>query len=237
MRTINLSRILEYFLKSLPNLRVTLTYVFFSLILGFALGGLIAKGRMSRNKAISALAQGYVTLVRSTPSIILLFLVFYGLSAVTTGTFNIFLNSLPTVVFVIITFTINIGASSSEIIRSAYNSVSKGQLEAALSVGMTQLQAFNHVLLPQMFRNSIPNIGNTIIFLIKEGALAYVIGLRDVLGQAYFLSALDMNAYALDMCVALTLIYWPITAGLEKLFSVLEKKLEYKHVVVLEQKT
>lgn len=229
MRSINLSRVLNYFIKSLPHLRITVTYVLFSMVLGFALGAVVALGRRSRRRWIAGLAKGYVTLVRSTPSIILLFLVFYGLSAVTTGRLNRLINSMPTVAFVIITFTINIGASSSEIIRSAYGSISKGQTEAALSVGMTSLQAFVHVILPQMFKNSIPNIGNTMIFLIKEGALAYIIGLRDVLGQAYFLAARDLNAYALDMCIALTLIYWPITVSLEKFFSVLEKKFEYKH--------
>ena len=186
---------------------------------------------------ISSLAQGYITLVRSTPSIILLFLVFYGLSAVTTGRMNRLVNSMPTVVFVIITFTINIGSSSAEIIRSAYNSINKGQMEAALSVGMTSVQAFTNVILPQMVKNSIPNIGNTVIFLIKEGALAYIIGLRDVLGQAYFLAARDLNAYALDMCIALTLVYWPITVGLEKFFSILEHRLEYRHTLPGEQKT
>ena len=237
MRSVNISRILDYFIKSLPNLRVTFTYVLFSLVFGFALGGIIAKGRMSKHKVISSLAQGYITLVRSTPSIILLFLVFYGLSAVTTGRMNRLVNSMPTVVFVIITFTINIGSSSAEIIRSAYNSISKGQMEAALSVGMTSVQAFTNVIFPQMVKNSIPNIGNTVIFLIKEGTLAYIIGLRDVLGQAYFLAARDLNAYALDMCIALTLVYWPITVGLEKLFSILEHRLEYRHTLPGEQKT
>lgn len=237
MRSVNISRILEYFIKSLPNLRVTFTYVLFSLVFGFALGGIIAKGRMSKHKVVSALAQGYITLVRSTPSIILLFLVFYGLSAVTTGRMNRLINSMPTVVFVIITFTINIGSSSAEIIRSAYNSINKGQMEAALSVGMTSMQAFTSIILPQMVKNSIPNIGNTVIFLIKEGALAYIIGLRDVLGQAYFLAARDLNAYALDMCIALTLVYWPITVGLEKIFSGLEKRFEYRHISPGEQKT
>ncbi len=235
MRSISIHRILDYFVKSFPYIRVTVLYVFFSLILGFALGFVVARGRMSHNRVFNWLSELYLTLVRSTPSIILLFIVFYGLSAVTTGSVNRYINSLPTVVFVIITFTINIGASSSEIIRSAYNSVNAGQTEAALSVGMTGVQAFIYVIFPQMVRYSIPNVGNTIIFLFKEGALAYIIGLRDVLGQAYFLAARDLNAYALDMCIALTLIYWPITVLLEKSFAALEKRLRYRHKQVVEK--
>ena len=134
------------------------------------------------------------------------------------------LNSLPTIVFVCVTFSLFIGASSSEIIRSAYDAVESGQREAGLSVGMSESQTFLHILLPQMVRKSIPNIGNMIIFLMKEGALAYTIGLRDVLGQAYYMSARQMNVYAIDMYLALTLIYWPLTLFIEKIFRVIGER-------------
>lgn len=229
MRKINLSKVFYFYINSLPYLRVTFLYVTVSLVLGFLLGAVIAKGKMSRRKWVNFLAGCYVTVVRCTPSVILLFLVFYGLPAMVGEKTQKWLNQLPVVIFVILTFTIFIGASSSEIIRGAYESVNQGQREAGLSVGLTEGQTLLHIILPQMLKNSIANIGNTVIFLIKEGALAYTIGLRDVMGEAYFLSSRDVNAYALSMYLALTLIYWPLTILLEKLFHWMEHAMKYSH--------
>lgn len=226
MRAVELEKVLEFFLSSLPYLKVTLLYVVVSLIIGFAIGGGIARMRRSKNRLLCAAAALYVTIIRCTPSLVLLFLVFYGLPAILGGRLGALLNRLPTVVFVCITFSLFIGASSSEIIRSAYESIKSGQKEAGLSVGMTEFQTFWHILLPQMVRRAIPNIGNMIIFLMKEGALAYTIGLRDVLGQAYYLSARSKGVYAIDMYIALTLIYWPVTALIEKLFAWIEKRMD-----------
>jgi len=229
MRRVEIEKIIFFFTRSLPYLRVTFLYVFFSLIIGFLIGALIAKGSLSKNKLAKFISGIYVTIVRCTPSVIMLFLVFYGLPALSGKKLQGILNNLPIVVFVIITFSIFIGASSSEIIRGAYEAVNKGQREAGLAVGLTEWQTFVSIILPQMLKNSIANIGNTVIFLFKEGALAYTIGLRDVLGQAYFLSSRDMNVYALSMYVALALIYWPITVILENIFKSIEKRLVYKH--------
>ena len=231
MREINLSKVFYFYTRSLPYLRVTFLYVAVSLVLGFLLGAVVAKGKMSRHRVVSLLSEAYVTIVRCTPSVILLFLVFYGLPAMVGEMAQKWINGLPVIVFVILTFTVFIGASSAEIIRGAYESVDRGQREAGLSAGLTEGQTLLHIILPQMLKNSIANIGNTVIFLIKEGALAYTIGLRDVMGEAYFLSGRDLNAYALSMYVALTLIYWPLTILLEKTFQWMEKRMAYSHEV------
>ena len=226
MRTIEVERVIYFFKESLPYLRVTLLYVAVSLVIGFMIGAGIVCLRKSKIKLLSAIGALYVTVIRCTPSIVLLFLVFYGLPAILGGEMGEALNRMPTIFFVCVTFSLFIGASSSEIIRSAYEAIQSGQREAGLSVGMSELQTFWVILLPQMVRKSIPNIGNMLIFLMKEGALAYTIGLRDVLGQAYYLSARNMNAYAIDMYIALTFIYWPLTLIIEKIFRMIEKKME-----------
>lgn len=226
MRTVEVEKVKYFFIGSLPYLRVTLLYVTVSLVIGFVIGAGIVCLRKSRIKILAALASLYVTVLRCTPSIVLLFLVYYGLPAMLGGRTEDALNRMSPVFFVCITFSLFIGASSSEVIRSAYESLRAGQREAGLSVGMTELQTFWFILLPQMVRRAIPNIGNMIIFLMKEGALAYTIGLRDVLGQAYYLSARSVNVYAVDMYLALTLIYWPVSLAIEKLFHSIEKKME-----------
>ena len=226
MRTIEIERVAYFFRESLPYLRVTLLYVAVSLVVGFMIGGVIVCMRKSRIRLLSAIGMLYVTMIRCTPSIVLLFLVFYGMPAILGGEMEAVLNSMPVIFFVCITFSLFIGASSSEIIRTAYEDIQSGQWEAGLSVGMSEIQVFWFILLPQMVRKSIPNIGNMLIFMMKEGTLAYTIGLRDVLGQAYYLSSRSMGIYAIDMYIALTFIYWSLTHLIEQIFRLIEKKME-----------
>ena len=225
MQTITIEKILYYFTHSLPALRVTFTYVIISMIFGTIIGAGIYRLKISKHAVLRAIGSFYVTIVRCTPSLIMLFLVFYGLPVIVGGELGEKLETLPALTFVCITFSIYIGASSSEVIRGALSAVPEGQNEAGLSVGLSSLQSFRHVILPQMMRSAMPNIGNTVILLIKEGALAYTIGLHDVLGEAYYLSGREMNAYAVSMYIALTLIYWPLTIILERLFAYLEHVL------------
>ena len=225
LQQVTIEKIVYFIVESFPHITVTFTYVFCSLIFGVLIGVVIAKMRMSKKKILIGIADLYTTITRCTPSIVLLFLVFYGLPAILKNNFGIDMDNVDTIFFVSVTFSIFIGASSSEIIRSSYEAVNSGQREAGLSAGLSEFQTFYRIIFPQMLKNAIPNIGNTIIFLVKEGSLAYTIGLQDVLGRAYFLSARDVNAYALNMYIALTLIYWPIAVLLEKLFTLLEKKL------------
>lgn len=225
MQQVSTEKILYYFTGSLPALATTFAYVILSMLFGTIIGAGIYRLRISRHAFLRAIGRFYITIVRCTPSLVMLFLVFYGLPILFGGTVGAWLEELPVLTFVCITFSIFIGASSSEVIRAALEAVAKGQKEAGLSVGLTGFQTFIHVILPQMLKNAMPNIGNTVIMLIKEGALAYTIGLRDVLGQAYYLSGLEMNAYAVSMYIALTCVYWPLTICLEKLFAYLEKVL------------
>jgi L-cystine transport system permease protein len=230
MRKVELEWVWYFFKESLPYLGVTFEYVLGSLIFGSILGAIVAKGRLSRNKIANAIAGFYITIVRCTPSVVLLFLIYFGFPSLAQGTaFGEWLYTLPVMTFVIVTFSVFIGASFSEIIRSAYLVVNAGQREAGLSVGMTELQTFVTIIFPQMIKAAIPNIGNTVIFLFKEGALAYTIGLKDVLGRATFLSGKTMNVHNLSMYVALTLIYWPLSLILEKLFGILQSKFKYEH--------
>ncbi len=235
MRKIELDKIWYFLSESLPYLRVTVAYVVISLVCGFVLGSLIARLRMSKNKLANLVGRLYVTITRCTPTLVLLFLVYYGIPAAIGGKLGAIMDTWPVLVFVCITFSIYIGASSSEIIRSAYEAIDKGQMEAGMSVGLSRTQTFLLVILPQMIRISIPNIGNTVIFMFKEGALGYTIGLYDVLGYAYKLNSKFMGAYVVDMYIALAIIYWCINVILERVFAQIEKAYtpERKHRAVI----
>jgi L-cystine transport system permease protein len=113
--------------------------------------------------------------------------------------------------FVVITLSMFSAASLSEIMRASYQAVDRGQYEAAVSIGLTKVQAFMCIVLPQAFFSAIPNLSNTILFLLKEGSLAYIIGLIDVIGKANYIVGLQLGAYLLETYVALVLIYWPLS--------------------------
>ena len=215
-------------IKVLPYLSVTLIYVVGSIFFGFLFFLGIAMLRLSKKKVLRGIGSAYVTILRSVPSIVLLFIIYYGLPMLMQNKFSIDMSAVSTLVYVIVTFSLLLGSSMSEIIRTAYLSVPKGQYEAAVMVGLTPVTAIRRIIFPQGFIVALPNLGNIFIFMLKEGALAYTIGLHDVLGRGMYLSGLKANIYNFELYLALTLIYWPLTFILEKIFKAWEKALRNK---------
>lgn len=220
--------VFEFFIKILPYLLVTFEYVIGSVLVGTIIGIAIAACRLSNKKVLQAIGSIYISVMRCVPSIVLLFLIYYGLPMVLEEQFGILMGDSDTIVYVIITFSLLLGASISEILRTAYLTVPKGQYEAALMVGLTPFASFMRIVLPQAFRVALPNYGNIFIFMMKEGALAYTIGLQDVLGRGFYLNGLRANVFAIETYLALTLIYWPCTFLLEKLFAHIENTMKYR---------
>ena len=228
MRAFKWDIFLDFIVKVLPYLSVTLIYVVGSVFFGLLIGLGIAALRLSKSRVFRGIGSVYVTILRSVPSIVLLFIIYYGLPLWFRNRFGIDMSDVSTLVYVIVTFSLLLGSSMSEIIRTAYLSVPKGQYEAAVMVGLTPVQAIRRIIFPQGFIVALPNFGNIFIFMLKEGALAYTIGLHDVLGRGMYLSGLKANVYNLELYVALTLIYWPCTFILEKIFKAWEKALRNK---------
>jgi L-cystine transport system permease protein len=216
------SYIFEALPMLIPFLKVTFYVTVLSVLFGSVIGLILAIMKLGKNKIGQKIANGYTTILRCTPSIVLLFLVYYGVPALA-GSFGIDLNSLDTSVFVIITFSLQFGAYMSEVIRSAYESIDKGQYEAAVSVGLSPVQAYWRIIFPQAFVVALPNFGNSLLELMKEGSLAYTIGLIDVMGKANLIIAGNINAHALEIYIALSLIYWVLSIAIEQFFFRLEK--------------
>ncbi|MFC7366700.1 MULTISPECIES: amino acid ABC transporter permease [Bhargavaea] len=206
----------------LPFLKVTFLVAGLSIVFGTLAGLLLASMKLGRNRAAKAFAEGYTTIMRCTPSIVLLFLVYYGVPFLA-GQFGLYLHDLHTAVFVVITFTLQFAAIMSEVIRSAYLSVGRGQLEAAVSVGLTPMQAYRRIMFPQAFVVALPNFANGLLALLQEGALAYTIGLIDIVGKANLIIAANYNAHALEVFIALALIYWALSIFIEQFFGLLER--------------
>lgn len=206
----------------LPFLKMTFFVAGLSVVFGTILGLILAVMKLSRSKIAQKIAHGYTTVLRCTPSIVLLFLTYYGIPAIAEN-FGVNLNDIDTAIFVIITFTLQFGALMSEVIRTAYQSIDRGQFEAAVSVGLSDFQAYRRIILPQAFVVALPNFGNSLLELLKEGALAYTIGLIDVMGKANLIIAANLNAHALEIYIALSIIYWVLSIAIEQLFFTLEK--------------
>ena len=210
----------------LTYLDVTLLVGFISIALGSLLGGTLAWANLSGAAPLRWASVSYVYVMRCTPSIVLLFIVFYGLPKLADAALGYDMNALHRAVFAIITFTLLFGAYISEVFRAAYKAVPRGQYEAAVSAGLTPFQVFVHIMLPQAAIIALPNFGNSTINLLKEGSLAYTIGLVDMIGRGTLVIAQNYGAYAIEIYFAAMLIYWVLVLLLEQGFALVEKRLD-----------
>lgn len=224
MRPFHPSYIWTAFLDLVPYLWVTLAMMAGTVFFGGLLGLLLARAKIKRGRISGALAEIYIYVTRCIPSIVMLFVVYYGLPELLL-VFGVDINHVGKAVFVIVTFSILFASAMCEVFRSAYLSIDFGQTEAALSVGLSGWQAFHRIILPQCTIVALPNFANMLVNLMKEGALAYTIGLIDIMGEGQLLIGRNQGSYVLEVYLALTAIYWVLTLIIEKAFKELEKKL------------
>lgn len=225
MRPFDPSFIVEVIPKLLPYLSVTLYIIAGTVVFGSLLGFILARAKVRRRRIPKLLADLYIVTLRCTPPIVLLFIVFYGLPELLMIAAGIDINFWHRAVFVLVTFTLLFAASMSEVMRTAYESVDQGQREAAVSIGMSETQAFFRIVFPQAAAVALPNFANALVNLMKDGSLAYTIGLIDIMGQGTLIISRNYGAYALETYIALALIYWAMTLLIEQSFHWLEKHL------------
>ena len=225
-RAFDIGMIAQVLPDLLAYLDVTLLVALVSIALGSLLGGLLAWANLGGSALLRWSALAYVYVMRCTPSIVLLFIVFYGLPKITEAAVRYDMNDLHRAVFAIITFTLLFGAYISEVFRAAYSAVPRGQYEAAVSAGLTPFQAFRHVILGQAALVALPNFGNATINLLKEGSLAYTIGLIDMIGKGNLIIAQNFGAYGIEVYLAALLIYWVLVLLLEQVFALVENHLD-----------
>lgn len=216
-------QIYNSFLKIIPYFGVTFGVVLGTIVLGMALAILLFTQKQSKRRWARILADGYINIIRCTPSIVLLFIVYYGIPKLALGLFGLDLNFSFKIIYVIISLSLLYSSTLAEIIRSAYLALGRSQYEAALSIGLTPLQAVWRVMLPQGIVIALPNLGNSLISLFKEGSLAFTIGLIDMMGAGNLIISRNYGAYSLETYIALALIYWALTLIIEQIFLRLEK--------------
>jgi cystine transport system permease protein len=206
-------------LDSFPTLlwagiRFTIPLTLLSFALGLALGLVTAVARLFGPAPISALARFYVWIIRGTPLLVQLFVIFYGLPSI-----GVLLDAFPAA---LIGFTLNVGAYTSEIIRAAISSVPKGQWEAAYSTGMNWQQAMRRTIVPQAARVSVPPLSNSFISLVKDTSLAAAITVPELFQAAQRIVATTYEPLILYIQAAL--IYLVLSSVLSALQSRLEMR-------------
>lgn len=197
----------------------TIPLTVISFIIGLAVALVVALARLSPNAIINGLARFYISIIRGTPLLVQLFIVFFALPEL-----HIKIDPFPAAV---IAFSLNVGGYAAEIIRSAILSIPKGQWEAAQTIGHSYTGALRRIVLPQAARVAVPPLSNTLISLVKDTSLASTIMVTELLRTAQIAAAPTFEFFALYGTAAV--YYWVICLALSFAQSRVERRLE-RHV-------
>ena len=211
---------LEVTLNLLNGFGVTLLIFAATLVFALPLGLVLSFGSMSSFKPLKAVVKVFVWIIRGTPLMLQILVVYYGPALIFGWGF------LERVVAVIVAFVINYACYFSEIYRGGIQSISKGQYEAGQVLGMTRSQIFFRVVLLQVVKRIVPPMSNEIITLVKDTSLARIIVVEEILKVAY-----DYTIKGTIWPLFYTAVYYLIFVGiLTLLFGYIEKKLNYFRV-------
>lgn len=199
----------------LPGLTVTIPLTVISFALAMIIGTVTALVQYANIKVLKQLARFYIWVVRGTPLLIQLFVVFYGLPSI-----GVVFDPFPAAILV---FSINEGAYSAETIRGALESVPRGQLEAGYCCGLNFVQIMWHIVLPQAFKTAFPSLANALIAMVKDTSLAANITVMEMFMVTQQIVARTYQA--LILYLELAFIYLMFSTVLTKIQSYAEKRL------------
>ena len=219
---------LDSFLTALPRLvrafPLTLAMVGISSVLGILIGAGLAAAKVRGTPVLAPAAAVLVSFVRSNPATINLLLTFYGLPMLL-AQFGVDINGAPRVVFAIAMLSLYHACFATEIFRAGYLSVDPEQKAAAASIGMTSLQIFRRVTLPQLLEVILPTYANAFIDLFGYTSVLFIIGLKDIMTLADITISNAYGANKVEVYLAVGLVYWVTVLVVARLFSMAEKRL------------
>ena len=225
MMSFDIAAVLDYLIKLLPAIRITLVIVVSSILLGLIVGTLVALPQLYNIPVLKRLSQLYLSFFRGTPILIQLFLFYYGLPELL-KLVAVDAARVPALYFVILTYALHSGAFMAEMIRAAVAAVDRGQVEAAYAVGMSGLQAFWRIVLPQAIATALPVFANLTIANLKDTSLAFTLGVMELTGKSQTLGV--MSRQFLETYAALAILYFILSFVLERLFHLLERRMSRK---------
>ena len=213
-------RILRILIESfwqilLPGLTMTIPLTILSFTFGLILALLAALVQVAEIRVLKPIARFYICVIRGTPLLVQLFVIFYGLPSL-----GIILDAFPSAVIV---FSVNTGAYAAETIRAAMESVPRGQLEAGYCAGLTYAQTMRRIILPQAMRTAFAPLSNSLISLVKDTSLAANITILEMFMASQRIAARTYEPFALYCEVGL--IYLLFCTVLTALQRRLEKKM------------
>ncbi len=194
----------------------TIPLALVSFAIGLAIALAVALMRLSKVRVVSGVARFYISVIRGTPLLVQLFVIFYGLPSI-----GVVVPAWPCAV---IAFSLNVGGYAAEVIRAAILSVPRGQWEAAYMVGMPSALALRRIILPQAARVSVPPLSNTFISLVKDTSLASLILVTELFRQAQEVAAFSQEFMLLYLEAAL--VYWIICLVLSTAQTRVERRLD-----------
>ena len=198
----------------------TLIIFFFTLLFSMPLGILVALGRMSKFKPLSILIQGIISVLRGTPLMLQLIVVFYGPYYL----FGLKLSTSWRLYATLIGFSINYAAYFAEIFRAGIQSIPVGQTEAATVLGYTKVQTFLKIIFPQMIKRTIPPVTNEVITLVKDTSLAFVLAYQEMFTYAKQVSAAMSSLMPLFVA---GVFYYIFNLVVTLFMNYIEKRLSY----------
>ncbi len=208
----------QRYLAYLDGLKITLLISFFAILLGSAIGVLVAIVKVtamnSKMRWLVAICNVYINIIRGTPLMVQL-LIIYNLIFTSRNTNELVVGA--------VCFGINSGAYVAEIIRAGIESIDRGQMEAGRSLGLNYLQTMKLIILPQAIRNILPALGNEFIVLIKETSVAGVIAVTDLTKAAQYVGSRTWDI--LPPLIIAAACYLVLVMGLTKLLNIFERGL------------
>ena len=220
----------ELMFNSFPKLLnatvITLKLLSLSLFFGLFIGLLFAVMRMNRNTIINKFAYGYSYLFRGTPLLVQIFIIYFGF-----GQIEFIRESIAWVILkepywcAIIAFALNTGAYTSEILRSAFQTISRGYIEAGKSLGIPSKIVFYKIQIPIAIKQSLPAYGNEIILMLKGTSLASTVTLMDLTGVAKYIISTTFKP--IEVFIVAGSIYLFMTFLVHNLIKFLERKYNY----------
>ncbi|QEL57683.1 amino acid ABC transporter permease [Chromobacterium paludis] len=197
----------------------TLMFALVSMVLGLALGFLVAMVRVAKLPVLSQLAAFYVSALRGTPLLVQIFVIYYGLPGV-----GMELDPVPAGVLAL---TLNVAAYLSESLRGGIAGVAKGQWDAAFSLGLSWWQTMRHIIAPQALRLSVPSLSNSLISLIKDTSLVSVITVTELMLATK--EVIAQTFQPLPLYLAAAALYWLMSALFERVQRYVENRLSLAH--------
>ncbi|MGM0502190.1 MAG: amino acid ABC transporter permease [Bacillota bacterium] len=194
---------------------MTIKITALSVLLGIALGTILGLARVSKNKVLQNIAKSYIEFFRGTPLLIQLFILYYGLPSLGI--------KLSPYFAAVLGLGLNSGAYVGEIVRAGINSINKGQMEAARSLGMSYPQAMRYVILPQAIKRVVPPLGNEFIALLKDSSLVSVIAVKDLTRQSRLVISRNYQSFLILITTAI--IYFAMTFILTRLVNYTERRM------------